>query len=358
MEKRIFFVSRRYPPSVGGIETHCYNLYNKLKEKRDVTLVALTFKSLLHLGWFLPYAFLRGVIALLFKRADVIFLTDGVTGALAPLFRIFTNKTIVVTIHGLEMTFKNSIARKLMLNGIKAATTVVPVSTNTGDIIESRGIPSQKLHLIYNGIDPIKIDNEISNQIKNDFEKEHKLTFGKDRVLLNFGRLIERKGVFYFLQKGFHLLDNDIRLIIGGSGPDYNKIEQFITDNNLKNRIILLHRPSDEVVAMLRENADLFLFPNVPMEHDIEGFGMTQLESMYSGTPVVAFAVDALVESVRLGGYLIEPNNYNEFVKTIHDYYTLSDEDRNAKITEAKEYVRREYSWEKTASMFLKVLER
>ena len=30
---RILFLARRYPPSVGGIETHCYNFHRRLKKK-------------------------------------------------------------------------------------------------------------------------------------------------------------------------------------------------------------------------------------------------------------------------------------------------------------------------------------
>ena len=54
---RILFLARRYPPSVGGIQTHCYNLYHRLIEMCSVKLVALGRDSLLHLVWFVPYAF-------------------------------------------------------------------------------------------------------------------------------------------------------------------------------------------------------------------------------------------------------------------------------------------------------------
>ena len=49
---RILFLARRYPPSVGGIQTHCYNLYHRLIEMCSVKLVALGRDSLLHLVWF------------------------------------------------------------------------------------------------------------------------------------------------------------------------------------------------------------------------------------------------------------------------------------------------------------------
>ena len=72
---------------------------------------------------------------------------------------------------------------------------------------------------------------------------------------------------------------------------------------------------------------------------------------------MVAFAVDAIVESVREGGYLVEPNDYAEFVEQIHRFYRLSDADKDAKRNEAKEYVRREYSWDVNAARYLEILE-
>jgi glycosyltransferase involved in cell wall biosynthesis len=151
------------------------------------------------------------------------------------------------------------------------------------------------------------------------------------------------------------LLDKDIKLIIGGSGPDFNNILTICKEYNYENRVILLQRPSDEIIAMLRKNTDLFILPNVSTRGDVEGYGMTQLESMYTGTPVVAFAVDALVESVREGGYLIDPNDYISFINAIHAYFKLSDKKRDEKRKEAMNYVRREYSWEKTAQQYYNV---
>ena len=57
---------------------------------------------------------------------------------------------------------------------------------------------------------------------------------------------------------------------------------------------------------------------------------------MYAGMPVVAFAVDALTESVKEGGYLIEPNNYSAFTEQIHAYYKLTQREQE-KIQETSQ---------------------
>jgi glycosyltransferase involved in cell wall biosynthesis len=270
---------------------------------------------------------------------------------------IFKKVTFVSTVYGLEMTIKNSFARTLINAGINSCDRVATISENTLDIMKDY-ISPDKVTIIYVGVEPPQIDENEIKKLRLDFEEQYSINFEKEKVLLNFGRMVPRKGVARFIKEGFPLLPSDIRLILGGSGPDYEKIKATIEELKLQDRVILLNRPSDEIVAMLRNSADLFIMPNVKYENDVEGYGMAQLESMYSGMPVVAFAVDALVESVRTGGYLIEPENYKMFTDTIVDYFNLSDDEKSAKREEASSYVKREYSWEKTSDDYIALFEK
>ena len=356
--KKMLFVARRYPPSVGGIETFCYNLYSGISQKREVDLIALRKSSIVHLLWFMPLTFVRVFVMLLQKKYDVVYLSDGVTASMAIIFRpLFKNVTFISTIYGLEMTIKNPFARTLINAGVNSCHHVTTISENTLDIMKKYISPS-KVSIVYVGIEPPQIEESVIVTLRAEFESQYSLDFSKENVLLNFGRMVPRKGVARFLKEGFTLLDPSVRLILGGSGPDYSAIEATIAELNLNNRVILLNRPSDEIVAMLRASADLFIMPNVHYPNDVEGYGMAQLESMYSGMPVVAFAVDALVESVRSGGYLIEPDNYQAYSATINDYFKLSEEAQQEKRTEAQEYVQKEYSWEKTCSDYIALIDR
>ena len=125
------------------------------------------------------------------------------------------------------------------------------------------------------------------------------------------------------------MLEEDIRLLIGGGrNRETERIAARRHELGLEERVILLGQIPDDDLAMLRARCDLFIMPNIHVPDDVEGFGQTQLECMYSGTPVVAFAVDALTESVREGGYLIEPNDYRAFVDQIHRFLILDPAER------------------------------
>ena len=73
---------------------------------------------------------------------------------------------------------------------------------------------------------------------------------------------------------------------------------------------------------------------------------------MHAGTPAVAFAVDAIRESGREGAYLVEPNDYAAFAERVHRHYAADEGTRQAKSREARDYVRREYSWDRTAAAY------
>ena len=91
---RILFLARRYPPTIGGIQTHCHALYTRLANQAQVRLVALGRQSLLHLIWFLPYCFAVAFWAVLGRRVDAVYFADGVAASLAPLLPSFGSGAI------------------------------------------------------------------------------------------------------------------------------------------------------------------------------------------------------------------------------------------------------------------------
>lgn len=355
-QSRVLFLTRRYPPSVGGIETHCYHLYTRLRQRTPVHLIALRRSSLVHLGWFLPRVFAGAALALLRRQVDAVYFSDGVVASLAPVLRqLFPGRRFVTTIYGLEFTYPRPWARRLMVRGASSCDRVVVISRNTQRLALDLGLSAEKLRIAYLGVEPTELPASVQQELQQRFENRHGLRFGAQPILLNFGRQIRRKGIVEFLQHGMPLLDPDIRLIIGGTGPQLARIRQLAGGAQLRDRVCVAGFLPDDELAMLRSCADLFIMPNIRVHGDVEGFGQTQLECMHAGTPAVAFAVDALPESVREGGYLVPADDYRAFTGQIHAFFRLSPTERRAKEEEARAYVRREYSWDNTAEQYLRV---
>jgi glycosyltransferase involved in cell wall biosynthesis len=137
-------------------------------------------------------------------------------------------------------------------------------------------------------------------------------------VLLSVGRLVPRKGV-----------DNIIRalgvlvrrlgvpaelLIVGGnsdiadpvSTPEIGRLRAVAAESGVADRVTFTGRRSRELLKLYYSAADVFV--TTPW---YEPFGMTPVEAMACGTPVVGARVGGIKYSVLDGrtGYLVPPND-------------------------------------------------
>ena len=101
---KILFISRAYPPAIGGIEKQNHELAKALSNICKLDVIANT-RGKRFLPLFLPYATLRALVTA--HRYDVVLLGDGVLGITGWLLKLFTKKPVVCIIHGLDITYKN-----------------------------------------------------------------------------------------------------------------------------------------------------------------------------------------------------------------------------------------------------------
>jgi len=89
------------------------------------------------------------------------------------------------------------------------------------------------------------------------------------------------------------------KLILVGEGPDLLSVQQLVKDLNLIEHVLFLGAQDD--TEPLYNCADLFLLPS-----EQESFGLTALEAMACGVPVIATEVGGLPEVIINGetGYL------------------------------------------------------
>ncbi len=114
--------------------------------------------------------------------------------------------------------------------------------------------------------------------------------FVSDRVedyFITGGRMVPYKR-FDLVVQAFNRLN--IPLKIYGDGPELEKLKKIAKDN-----ITFLGRVSDEEKARLLSRAQAFIHPQ------IEDLGITPIESMASGRPVIAYGVGGATETVIPG---------------------------------------------------------
>ncbi|MEH6704703.1 MAG: glycosyltransferase family 4 protein [Galbibacter orientalis] len=149
-------------------------------------------------------------------------------------------------------------------------------------------------------------------------------------------RFIEEKGWKTFLEALLLLKQNNIpfKAIIAGKGPDQDKILEYIKEYNLSNEIEFLGLVKQNQLVDIYNSLDLYIFPSY---REAESLGLTGLEAMSCGTPVIACntAGPSTYVTHKVNGYLFEPKNSIELSQYITKYYDLSIKERSIIIKNA-----------------------
>lgn len=133
----------------------------------------------------------------------------------------------------------------------------------------------------------------------------------EDIDVLFLGRFIKEKNVD-LLVRAVSILQKEaqnIQCVLIGDGPDRKRIEQLVTNLDLNDQISILDfLETHEQVIRFMKGADVFVLPSRR-----EGFGITALEAMACGTPVVTIhhpqnAVSDLINE-GMTGYVTDPTS-------------------------------------------------
>ncbi|HSX06286.1 MAG TPA: glycosyltransferase family 4 protein [Candidatus Saccharimonadia bacterium] len=359
---RILFVTRKYPPSTGGMETVAYELYMALAANKDnrVTLVKWGGSN----NWLpivYPWLFIWALMAGIRERPDVIYLQDGIMGPLGLLLKWCLRRPTLMTIHGKEVTFNNPVYRAIVLPCIKRQGSLVAISRDTEHTLK-RTFSKTDTVLIPNGVND---DYYASGESK----EQHRIVadivgmsvdeLDQHHLILTVGRLVRRKGVLWFIENALADLikvDPSVLYLVSGDGKDREAIETAITTHKLRNHVKMLGRTTDTVKAALYNVSDIFLMPNIPVSHDMEGLGMVALEAATCGTLVVASNLEGIPDAIQDGknGMLFKPNDASGLVRTLKRELNK----RGLAAQAVREYTLAHYAWSKRAHEYESVMQK
>ncbi len=151
-----------------------------------------------------------------------------------------------------------------------------------------------------------------------------------ERILLNIGRLVPRKGVDNAIRGLARLLrvhGVEAKLVVVGGNsdlpdealtPEIGRLRALAADEGVAERVVFTGRRSREFLKLYYSAADLFV--TTPW---YEPFGITPLESMACGTPVVGADVGGIRFSVADGmtGALVPPNDPDALAARVAELY-------------------------------------
>lgn len=336
---RVLFISRKYPPIIGGMENYAYFLHQEFKKHHQIHDIILG-KRQWHLIWFYPWIFIRGIYLIITKKIDLVYVGDGVLSSVAWFFQSILRKKVILTIHGLDVIYQQYFYQKITRIFMPKVQLIVANSQATKQAAIQRGVANNRITVIPVGVNwqDHKVDVK---KTKSELSSELGISFENKTILFTIGRLVERKGIYWFVKNVMPTLYNHFIYIIAGSGPDEQKIKNIIQQKNLSDRVYVLGKVDENIKIGLFSISDIFISPNIKKEDDMEGFGIVNLEAGTYGLPVVAACVDGVQDAVNDGktGYLVPEKNIATFREAIQNCL-------NFEPLKIENFVKQNYSWE------------
>lgn len=346
---KVLFITRKYPPQVGGMEKYSHQLIKHFPGQKQVISLG---KSQWHLWWFLPYALVRGLLVA--RQVDLVYLGDGLLAPLGVIIKKITGKPVAITAHGLDVTYSNWLYQKICIGSLKHLDRIIAVSRQTIEECVKRGVEREKCIFIPNGIVAPEMNRKFARQ---DLSRFLDVKTENKKIILTVGRLVKRKGHAWFIANILPELKKDILYLVAGDGPEKENIERIIEKKNLSKQVRLLGRISDKDLELIYRTADLFVMPNIKVPGDIEGFGIVAIEAAAYGLPVVASAIEGIKDAIVDGknGFLVSLKGKQSFTKTISRL--LADNQRRKELARKfTNFTIAKYSWEKLADRYAKEL--
>lgn len=230
---------------------------------------------------------------------------------------------------------------KYSVTGMKYADRVISVSSNTAkDVTQMLQLPSEKITVIPNGVDSYfkPLPTADIADIRAQYEGSPK-TF----CLLNVGVTQQRKNITTVLRVLAQVSAQGLSARLWKVGDGFTAEQQdFIQAHNLGQMIVLLGKPDRTTLLRLYNAADALIAPSL-----YEGFGLTIIEAMACGTPVITSNVSSLPEVVGDAAISVSPLDVEAITDAV--YKIRQDDDYRSELIAKGLTQAKKFTWQKTA---------
>jgi glycosyltransferase involved in cell wall biosynthesis len=218
------------------------------------------------------------------ERFDVVHAHDWLSFAAGMSAKDVSGKPMVAHVHATEVDRTagnpNTHIYSAEREGVHFADRVVSVSDFTRNVLNAHyGVPKGKIDVVHNGIDTENY--EVSGESPSGIVKLKKMGY---KVVLFVGRITIMKGADYLIHAAKRVLEYDKKVVfvIVGSGDMEGQIMREAASMGISNKVLFPGFLRGKELSDAYKSADLFVMPSVA-----EPFGLTSLESLVHGTPVL-----------------------------------------------------------------------
>jgi glycosyltransferase involved in cell wall biosynthesis len=370
LEMHVIQVAPRFPPAIGGVEEHVYQISRELVRRgHNVAVVTsnesdgkacpvqtetvegirvyrfpLFMPKMFRELWFIP-EILKSFLQL---RGDIIHVHGYrcLSSFNAVYFAQLRNIPSVLTPHGIYPT-------RSVMNGLAKAVfdrvfgrlllsfsdKIIALSEHNRRLLLQVGASADKIVMVPNGVNiedyaNLRRSKEILDELNSD-----------GPLLLYVGRIDWNKRVENVVEAMPLILKDfpSARFVL--VGPDYGNYVNMLMDLarklEVEHSLVIAGNVSRDKLRQFYSVADVFLLPS-----SYEGFGLSMLEAMSSRIPVIASSSggpgDILDHEVH--AWLLKESTPDEISKSV--YAVLKDDSlRENLVKKAFELVKRKYTW-------------
>ena len=199
----------------------------------------------------------------------------------------------------------------------KTATELIVPTKKTYDLFKEKYKFNRNVHIIPTGIEIEKFYREKVSADKVD-KLRHKLNIKEDDfVILFVGRIAEEKNIDFLIRNQVNLVKKNkkCKLLIVGSGPDFEKLQSLSKKLKMENNIIFTGKVPWKDISLYYNLSNVFTTAS-----HTETQGLTVIEAMAASLPVVALDDEAFNTTVidDLNGYLFkEKKEYCKYMNLL-----------------------------------------
>ncbi len=223
--------------------------------------------------------------------------------------------------------------------------TLITPSRYLKSLVCSWGVPENRIQVIYNAVE------KLSECPGTKPETRKQLGFSEtDRLLVTVGRLVPWKGIDLLI-RAIAQLDESVKLLIIGDGPEKNKLTDLAENLSVTNRVTLLGKANRHHALACMQASDVFV-----LNTGYEGFSHVLLEAMMVGTPVITTSVCGNPELVihEENGLLVEQGDLK--MLKIQIQRLLNDSILQKQLAEEATRGIQKYSWDQLMRQTMEVL--
>lgn len=334
------FVTRKWAPAIGGMETYCVRLCAELSQHNKVDVIALPGKAngdapgvwqLLTFGVGTAFRLLAAEPARVVHIGDVSIWPLGWFASVR-----HEHSKIVLSAHGSDLSFaqRPGILSKLygFYIGVGAKwlkrSVLIANSEWIATLAKDAGFENVRVVPLATDIEPPEEQDETVGQ--------------HNGALLFAGRILKSKGLFHFVKTVMPLLDKPLKIRVAGTIWDAE--EAKILSDPLVEYLGPLNK--DELAAEYA-SAVCVVVPSTGSE----GFGLVVAEASAAGGIVLAADHSGLAETCTVDiGFVADIQNPEGWAKQLNAVLDWSPKRRASFISASQKTARKRFSWTRVAT--------